>query len=139
MSDILEFQGQYRWLSNFWPVQVMLEGHIYPSIEHAYQAAKVHPSRRAAFRSGTAGDAKRRGKGEEPPDWVRRRVGVMRDLVSQKFAYSTQLGNMLLATGDVKIIEGNAWGDQFWGVCRGKGINTLGQLIMEQRARLRSI
>lgn len=136
MSDILEFQGPHRWLSNFWPAQVLLDGHIYHTVENAYQAAKFHPSGRAIFRTCTPGEAKRLGK-VQPGDWVLRRVPVMRGLIEQKFSRGSELGEWLLNTGDCKIVEGNAWGDMFWGVCRGKGINTLGHLIMEQRAYLR--
>lgn len=140
MNDILEFQGQYRWLSNFWPAVIMLDGYIYPSVEHAYQAAKTHPSQRAPFRHyRTPGEAKRMAKGKEPPDWVMRRVPIMRHLIEQKFVPGSNLAAMLLDTGDVKIVEGNAWGDQFWGVCRGKGCNTLGVLIMDQRAYLQRL
>lgn len=38
---ISEFQGQYRFLSNFWPAVVQLDGIYYPTVEHAYQAAKT--------------------------------------------------------------------------------------------------
>ncbi|MFM7853304.1 MAG: NADAR family protein [Flammeovirgaceae bacterium] len=37
---ITEFQGEYRWLSNFAPVAVCMEGVVYPSVEHAYMSAK---------------------------------------------------------------------------------------------------
>lgn len=139
MTDILEFQGPYRWLSNFWPAVIILDGYVYPSVENAYQAAKFRPEHRDAFRLIRPGQAKLAAKGKEPPDWVLRRVPVMRYLIEQKFMHGSNLGCMLLDTGDAKIVEGNRWGDQFWGVCNGKGINTLGQLIMEQRTYLRSL
>ena len=40
-SKIGEFQGEYRFLSNFWPAPVEFEGITYPSVEHAYQSAKT--------------------------------------------------------------------------------------------------
>ena len=40
-ADVTEFQGEYRFLSNFWPAQVVFEGVTYPTSEHAYQAAKT--------------------------------------------------------------------------------------------------
>ena len=43
---------------------------------------------------------------------------------------------MLLATDDMEIIEGNVWGDTFWGVCDGKGENNLGKVLMEVRQHL---
>lgn len=39
----------------------------------------------------------------------------------------------LIATGDSQLIEGNTWGDTYWGVCRGKGQNKLGKLLMKVR------
>src|SRR4051812_21328901 len=40
-ARIAEFQGEYRFLSNFWPATVEFEGIRYPTAEHAYQAAKT--------------------------------------------------------------------------------------------------
>jgi hypothetical protein len=43
---------------------------------------------------------------------------------------------MLLLTGDEELIEGNFWGDVFWGVCNGVGKNHLGKILMEVRSEL---
>lgn len=137
--DVMAFQGEYRWLSNFWPAQVQLDGHLYPSIENAYQAAKVHPSQRAPFRNCTPGQAKKLGRASKiNANWDQEKVAVMRALIAQKFAPGTELGERLRETGDGKIVEGNTWGDTFWGVCRGQGQNHLGRLLMERRAFLQS-
>lgn len=137
--DILEFQGEHRWLSNFWPATVTLDGVIFPSIEHAYQAAKTHPSQREPFQNCTAGQAKKLGRTVEMrADWEQVKVPTMRLLIEQKFAPCTDLGEKLKATGDGKIVEGNQWGDVFWGVCGGRGQNWLGRLIMERRAFLQA-
>ena len=42
---IKEFQGENRFLSNFYPARVVWMGHTYPTVEHAFQAAKfaAHP------------------------------------------------------------------------------------------------
>lgn len=37
---ISEFKGESRFLSNFFAVPIMYEGVEYPSVEHAFQAAK---------------------------------------------------------------------------------------------------
>ncbi len=132
------FQGEHRWLSNFWPVNVLMDGHLYPSVENAYQAAKMHPSRRAPFRTCTPGQAKRMGRqGDVRADWEQVKVLTMRSLIEQKFSPGSPLAGKLLATGHAQIVEGNTWGDTFWGVCRGKGENTLGKLLMGQREKLR--
>mgnify|MGYP000844243813 FL=1 len=134
MIDILEFQGEHRWLSNFWPASVELDGVLYASVENAYQAAKTHPANRGPFVSCTAGTAKRLGRCVEMrPDWEQVKLPTMRALIQQKFAQGTELAKKLVATGDCLIVEGNHWGDTYWGVCEGRGTNHLGRLIMEQR------
>ena len=41
ITRITRFHGEYRFLSNFYPVKVEYDGVQYPTVEHAYQAAKV--------------------------------------------------------------------------------------------------
>jgi predicted NAD-dependent protein-ADP-ribosyltransferase YbiA (DUF1768 family) len=60
----------------------------------------------------------------------------MQSLIRQKFAPGTELGNKLIETGTGKIVEGNNWGDTFWGVCNGQGQNMLGKILMKQRESL---
>lgn len=139
-GDILEFRGEYRWLSNFWPSEVVLDGVPYPTVEHAYQAAKFPKTKRGPFTVGTPSDAKRLGRTLKPKsNWEKIKVDVMRSLIQQKFARGTKLSEMLKATKERKLVEGNYWGDLFWGVCRGKGENMLGKLLMDQRKFLQEI
>lgn len=141
MHDIREFQGEYRWLSNFWPAPVELDGVVYPCVENAYQAAKLAIEKRIEFpyASCAPGLAKRAGRGTQGEDWPRRKVGVMHFLLAQKFAFGTPLAERLLATGDAVLIEGNRWHDTFWGVCNGRGKNVLGRLLMARRDVLRGL
>lgn len=139
MTSITEFQGPNRWLSNFWPAQVVFAGISYPTVEHAYQAAKsdVQSEREAICLAKTPGDAKRLGKRVTMrKDWNAVKLDVMLDLLRQKFAIPT-LRAKLLATGDLMLVEGNPWGDYFWGVCRGKGENHLGRLLMGVRSEIK--
>lgn len=70
------------------------------------------------------------------PDFDLIKVEIMRDLLEQKFYPGSDLAGQLMSTGFVDIIEGNTWGDTFWGVCRGKGENHLGKLLMKIRENL---
>ena len=63
-------------------------------------------------------------------------MDIMRRLLKQKFSYSG-LKMLLLSTGNDKLVEGNTWGDHFWGACNGHGENWLGKLLMEIRSELR--
>lgn len=86
---ISRFDDDYRFLSNFWPVKVELDGVTYPSTEHAYQAAKtIDTLERIQFQTGTAGQAKRNGrKVTVRYDWPIVKLAIMESLLIQKFSY----------------------------------------------------
>lgn len=135
------FRGEWRFLSNFWPCHVKLDGKTYVSVEHAYQAAKTDNQQDRAMIAValTPGKAKRLGRTVMArPDWPTVRVGVMKDLVLQKFQNHPYLEKKLLATADEEIVEINEWGDRFWGQSpAGHGANTLGKILMGVRKFLR--
>ncbi len=135
---IAAFTGASRFLSNFWPVNVVLDGMVYPSVENAYQAAKtLDVQARRSFQTISASEAKHLGK-KLPlrSDWETVKLAVMEGLLRQKFA-DPDLRERLLATKDQLLEEGNHWGDTFWGVCRGQGHNHLGKLLMLIRDEIR--
>jgi N-glycosidase YbiA len=132
---ITKFREEYFFLSNFYPVQIKMDDIFYPSLEHAYQASKtLDEDERLMIRfASTPGKAKRMGKEITiRQDWDKVKVGIMKKLLEQKFS-KPALKKMLLETGDEEIIEGNEWGDTFWGICNGEGSNILGKLLMEIR------
>lgn len=137
---ITEFGGLNSFMSNFAHAQVMLDGVVYQTVEHAYQAAKiVDLANRECIRSApTPGVAKRRGqKVTIRPDWEFIKISVMRYLLYQKFE-SPDMKRQLLDTGDTYLQEGNVWGDNYWGIYERRGYNVLGKLLMEVRVSLRS-
>ncbi len=136
MRLIDRFNGEFRFLSNFWMVPVPMEGEWYASVEHAYQAAKTfdHESRTRIKNALSPSDAKKLGqKISLRSDWEQVKIPYMRYLVWMKFHLHGDLGDKLLATNNAELVEGNTWGDRFWGVCRGVGENWLGKILMETR------
>ena len=139
---IKRFDGEYRFLSNFYPCTVVYRGLSYPSAEHAYQASKTDdPIMKERIRNVLdAATAKRLGlrlkMHRKPADWDRVRVGIMTEIVWLKFSTNRELGDRLCQTGRAYLEEGNHWSDTFWGYCRGKGANHLGAILMATRARL---
>lgn len=141
--SISQFSGEFRFLSNFSPSMIVYEGVIYPTVEHAYQAAKSlnYDERRRIAGLSTPGKAKAAGqKVFLRPDWEDVKIDIMRRLVWIKFQIP-ELGEMLLATGDKELIEGNWWHDGCYGVCncercKGVGENWLGRILMEVRGWL---
>lgn len=146
---IKEFQGEYRWLSNFWPIG---------NVEKQYQAAKFLDNA-TVFITGldgkpvkvristmilmakTPGDAKRLAKKYKAymrKDWETVNISIMLELVRKKFQIP-ELKAKLLATGDQLLQEGNKWSDSFWGVDlkTGKGKNWLGVILMRVREELK--
>lgn len=137
---ITQFDGPHAFLSNFYPSPVRLDGLEYPTVEHAFQAAKTHdPEARRRIRTApTPGQAKRLGRQVQlRADWEQVKVGIMRSLLVQKFA-EPELKALLRATGSEPLIEGNTWNDRIWGCTwDGKtwiGQNHLGKLLMSLRA-----
>ncbi len=141
-APVTSFSGEHRWLSNFWPCEFTWRGLQWHNIETAYQAEKCSFCSDYARIHGasTPGLAKKLGRNVAmKPDWGQIKVPTMRALLQIKFAAGTQLAGQLLRTGDAELIEGNTWGDRFWGKCNGVGENQLGRLLMEQRAALQQL
>lgn len=139
MNAIETFSGEYRWLSNFWPVRITREdGITYPSSEHAYVAAKVLDldTRRLIAATATPGQVKRLGRTLRiRSDWEEIKRSEMLSILRLKFK-DPLLALKLKNTGTRILVEGNTWGDTYWGVCNGRGQNTLGQLLMLVRSEL---
>lgn len=136
---ILRFEGTNRYLSNFWPCIIEYEGLVYPSTEHAYQAAKTIDMQLRLHIAGldTPGKAKSAGKKLLlRPDWDEVKLQVMYDVVLDKFMRHPNLAYLLLDTGRHLLVEGNTWNDTFWGECRGKGANHLGKILMRIRREI---
>lgn len=138
-SKIESFSGEWRFLSNFYPCLITHEGLRFASVEHAYQAAKfLAPEVRYKFLEPMrAGEAKRLGRRVKlREDWEEVKLSIMLDLLRLKFSPPFMQAS-LLSTGEAELIEGNSWGDHYWGVCMGMGENHLGRLLMQVRAELR--
>lgn len=140
-------KGCIMWaFSNFARCDLAYEGRLYPTLEHAYQAAKTFdPTQQAYIRDAqTPGQAKRRGRAALlRPDWEKIKQEVMLDLLRTKFALPSQCAQ-LLATGDTELIEWTTWHDTYWGKCtcsthKSKGQNNLGKLLMQVRTEIRAL
>ena len=137
---VVAFSGDRFFLSNFYPHQVTLRGHKYPTAEHAFQAAKCVDVNEAERVRQAVSPAAAKQMGRRVllrPDWNEVRVEVMREVLAAKFA-DPDLRARLLATEEDELVEENTWNDRVWGRSRGVGKNMLGQLLMELRASLRS-
>lgn len=170
VPQIYSFKGQHAWLSSFCQDYPILIGDVtFPTREHAYQYAKTYfpPDMSSAdentaqyiglviqqirldiLNAPTPGAAKRLGQ-TVPMDlerWNKARVRIMQNLIRFQCQQYPELAQKLLATDDIDLIEGNAWGDKFWGVVDciisdgilvdGNGENWLGKSWMVVRKEL---
>lgn len=134
--DVIDcFDGEYRFLSNFYPAKVEWEGRIYDNNEAAFQSAKcIDEKDRDKFCKMNPSEAKRTGRHVKlREDWEDVKVGVMLSICFAKFAQNEDLRKKLLETGDAELIEGNTWGDKVWGMVDGEGKNHLGRILMKIR------
>jgi len=148
MTDrVFGFNGEYRFLSNFWPSRVdeELPGYgviIYPTVEHAYQAHKVTSPAKRVVISNLLSPAKAKKAGKTVdlrPYWEQVKLEVMWEWVMIKFTYHRDLRDKLLDTGDLERVEANTWGDTYWGTdMQGNGENHLGKILMQVRELLRN-
>ena len=140
MNKIDCFDGEYAFLSNFYDSPIEKDGIVYPTNEHFFQAMKTldDEERKRIAAAETPGKAKRMGRSVKlRPDWEQSKIQIMKEGLTLKFLCHKDLAEKLVATGDVWLIEGNWWGDTYWGVCNGVGHNMLGNLLMEIRGDLR--
>jgi len=143
MECINQFKkGQYRFLSNFYQSRISIANNIFPTVEHYYQAYKSSNIQdfKYILSSPSPAIAKKRGRQIK----IRRNWDFIKDYimysgVSTKFFTNTELGNLLISTGDSELIEGNYWGDTYWGVClkTNQGQNKLGKILMCVREQLK--
>lgn len=120
-------------------IPITYQGITYPSTEHAYQATKTisQVDRVAMANLPTAREARRFGQQIQMRyGWESLKLSTMEDVLNIKFQ-DPELRQKLIDTGDLELIEGNTWGDTFWGVYNGKGENHLGKILMKIRKQLR--
>ena len=134
------FDGEYAFLSNYSASPFRIDYVLFPTMEHYFQANKADNRNdylHIAY-APTPGEAKRLGrKIRLRSDWEEIKDKVMLTGLRKKFA-DPELRKLLLATGDEELIEGNYWGDTYWGVCNGVGQNKLGKLLMQVREEIKN-
>lgn len=142
---ITAFNGAYFYLSNFYVAPIPMPDESMPyaqTVEHRFQALKsLDPEQiRWVLDSPSASASKQRGRQVTlRPDWERIKDEVMLESLRAKFTLHNNLRLNLLATAPAELIEGNNWGDTYWGfdTSLNRGENLLGRLLMQVREELK--
>lgn len=136
----------YGAFSNLYRRPVEFEGETFPTSEHAYQAGKA---RRQEVRDWVlaapspalvAMAAHGLYYWDVAPGWSRTKFDRMRGVLRAKFVQHEDLKDLLLSTGDARLVESATVDNEvnrLWGEVNGEGRNMLGQLLMELRSSLR--
>ncbi|HEY4283692.1 MAG TPA: NADAR family protein [Chthoniobacterales bacterium] len=133
----------YGEFSNFSPHPFELNGRVWPTSEHYFQAQKFAETdhEEAVRQAKSPMIAARMGRSRERPlraDWESVKDNIMREALDAKFMQHPNLRSLLLDTGDAELIE-HTKNDRYWADGGdGSGKNRLGELLMELRAKLRT-
>lgn len=164
-EDIWRFEAQmdndYRFLSNYYPTEIIVDGRVYKSSEHYYQAIKFAvdgPIYQAVVDAPSPAEAKAIARAYndqaslgDDQEMARRMKRALWPKFATEEGQPNELGLQLLATNARLIVEGNRrigadgknYSDQRWGMefdfthmpktATMTGQNLLGKLLMELR------
>ncbi len=138
LDGIFGFVDKYRYLSNFHLSKVVFDGITFSSSENAYQSSKLLLIEDKIAISNVSPVESRKfwidkEKKYSPEKFDQLKISIMRIILFDKFTRDTCIRTKLLNTKGLFLEETNWWNDTFWGVCKGKGSNHLGKLLMEVR------
>lgn len=131
----------YGEFSNFAAFPIEMDGRTWPTSEHYFQAQKFAGTEheeliRTTLSPMTAAKIGRDRKRPLRTDWDNVKDGIMHTAVRAKFDQHPRLAAMLVETGDADIVE-HTENDAYWGDGGdGKGLNRLGQILMQVRAEI---
>lgn len=136
----------YGVFSNLYPRTIVFEARQFPTAEHAYQAGKARKTavREWILSAPSPALVAMAAHGLYTWDIVSDRSKIkfdrMRDVLLAKFTQHDDLRQVLLSTGDARLVEAARVANgvnRTWGEVNGKGLNMLGVLLMELREELR--
>ncbi len=145
MTEIIKFYSvgdEYGEFSNFAEYPIVLKKKRWPTSEHYFQAQKFkeQKAQEAVRKANSPMLAARMGRDRKQKlrrDWESAKVNVMREAVRAKFTQHDELRELLLSTGDAKIVE-HTEKDDYWGDGGdGRGKNMLGRILMDVRKQFR--
>lgn len=137
-----EKEGPYTAFSNFSNHTIELDGHIWKTVEHYFQAQKFigTPYYDLIRNLETPKEAAYEGRKYPLPDnWKEIRYDVMKKAVRAKLFQHPDVTRLLLSTSDKELIEDNRK-DEVW--ANGKnheGQNLFGKVLMDLRGEFKKI
>lgn len=137
----------YGAFSNLYRRPIEFEGETFVTSEHAYQAGKARKPEVKAWLMAAPSPAllAMAAHGlyywDIAPGWSKTKFDRMRGALRAKFTQHPDLRELLLGTGEARLIETATVDNEvnrLWGEVNGVGRNMLGKLLMELRTELRN-
>lgn len=137
----------YGAFSNLYRRDVVFEGEVFATSEHAYQAGKARKPavRKWLMEAPSPALLAMAAHGlyywDVAPGWSTAKFDRMRAVLQAKFTQHPDLRKLLLSTGDARLVESATIDNEvnrLWGEVNGVGRNMLGVLLMEIRNELRA-
>jgi predicted NAD-dependent protein-ADP-ribosyltransferase YbiA (DUF1768 family) len=133
MTKAIELTGKYKALTNSYPSMIVVEGISYPTLEHAFQAAKLTDTETKVLisKAKLPDVSSLVGEGFTRPNWKEIQWATMYQLMKLKFESNPTLASLLQDTGDRRLVFENR---NLRAVRRDK----LGTILMKVRGELRA-
>ncbi len=144
-ADIVYFydpNAENGWLANFSSHPIKLDGVIYKTVEHFFQAQKFSEKAivNEILNAQTPKEAKAIAKQKRNirrTDWGIIKEEIMYRGIKTKFSQYNELKKLLLLTDEKVLIE-KSDEDYYWGIGNnGTGKNRMGELLMKLRNELK--
>lgn len=141
VNDVIGFYPrEFYCFDNFSAFSIQWNGYVYPTVEHAYQAASFMGSDDGVaeeIRNSRSPDEAKRIKAanahKRRENWDNEKLSVMEELLRLKVMQHPYVFKKLLETGDLEIVEDSPV-DSYWGWGENRdGRNELGKLWMKIR------
>lgn len=148
-TGVIEFyhkKDPYYEFTNFYqgPNPIKLDGELWESSEHYFQAKKFRDDPKLQKRIQSASsprkafDIAKENAQFKRSDWEAAKLGIMDDVLLAKFTQDPRLKKLLLDTENEYLIEASPV-DSYWGYGPNKtGENMLGHALMKLRSELRA-
>lgn len=143
-DPILSFRVYYSFLSNFYNGNVFVYNNMkFKNAESAFQSRKDDTMARYFEMLNPLMSKNLGRKVNLRNDWEEIKDKIMYEVCYEKFTQCEKLKNKLLETGDRELVEGNNYGDTYWGMVYNNktnewvGENKLGIILMTVRDNIR--
>lgn len=137
------YNREFFCLDNFSSFGIIMEGKVYPTVEHAYQASKfivTAPDIADKIRTSLSAYESKKlawaNADKQDKNWDEHKVAIMEKLLKLKLEQDSYVKDKLLQTENYLICEDSPK-DAFWGIGPNRdGQNQLGKIWMKLRQEL---